>query len=57
VLLLEGNPLPRAIEIILCEVNGSTFRTYIRAGLAANLQIDGNNVHLVRSGTHSDLFE
>jgi len=57
-LLLEGNPLPPRYRDHPLRGEWQHFRDlHIEPDWLLIYKIDGNNVHLVRTGTHSDLFE
>ena len=56
-LLVEGNPLPRRYKDHPLGGEWKHFRDcHIEPDWLLIYKIDGDNLHLVRTGTHSDLF-
>ena len=56
-LLIEGNPLPARYQDHLLSGEWKHFREcHIEPDWLLIYKIDGDQVHFVRTGTHSDLF-
>ena len=56
-LLIEGNPLPPRYKDHPLGGEWKHFRDcHIEPDWLLNYKIDGEDLHLVRTGTHSDLF-
>ena len=56
-LLIEGNPLPQRYRDHRLGGEWKHFRDcHIEPDWLLNYKIDGDDLHLVRTGTHSDLF-
>ena len=56
-LLIEGNPLPPRYKDHSLNGEWKHFRDcHIEPDWLLIYKIDGNDLHLVRTGTHSDLF-
>jgi len=56
-LLVEGNPLPHRYKDHPLGGEWKHFRDcHIKPDWLLIYKIDGDNLHLVRTGTHSDLF-
>jgi mRNA interferase YafQ len=57
-MLIEGNPLPARFKDHPLTGNWEHFRdSHIEPDWVLIYKIDGNKLHLVRTGTHSDLFD